>query len=495
MANYIREYGRNSLELMFRFIVDIPFGIMQSKVKDERKWIPMATILPFNGILYNTQLIGEAANVTAPPYDVISPDEQATFHERHPNNVIRLILNPQTDADTVTNNPHTRSANFFRQWIAEGILQRDNQEALYLKAITYIHGSETITRYGLTARVGIEPFEKRIVLPHEKTFSKVKSERLHLLKATHCNYCPIFSLYPDDGDIFATLRKAVADRDPIVNFIDDQNHRHRLWRITDPEIHRQVTESMQPKRLFIADGHHRYETALNFRNHLKDTDPSFDEKHPANYVMMYLCSMSDPGLIILPAHRLVKAVSAQKLEKALGASKTYFDVARYPFGANNRQAIEETFLADLHDKADCPSIGIHSRHSQAFYLLSLKSGVMNDLFGEELDESVRNLDVTVLTRLLFMKILGFDQERLDDETLIEYASTADKAFAAIDSGEYDVAFILNPTRIEQVQEVAQKGLIMPRKSTYFYPKVRSGLVMNILTPDGKPVYTENIPSA
>ena len=447
----------------------------------------MATVLPFNGILYNEQILCEAADVTAPPYDVISPDEQKAFHDRHPNNVIRLILNPKTDVDTDTDNPHTRSAGFFKTWMTEGILQRDDQTALYLKAITYTHGAETITRYGLTARVGIEPFEKRIVLPHEKTFSKVKSERLQLLKATHCNYCPIFSLYPDDGDIFATLGDAVADLDPIVDFVDDQDHRHRLWRIADPTVHQRITEAMQPKRLFIADGHHRYETALNFRNYLKETDPSFDENHPANYVMMYLCSMSDPGLIILPAHRLVKAVGTQEVEKALDASKTYFDVSRYPFDTGNRQAVEETFMADLHAGVDRPTIGIHTRYAQVFYLLSLKPGVMDDLFREELDESLRQLDVTVLTRLLFMKILGFDQERLDDETLIGYASTADKAFAAIDSEAYDVAFILNPTRIEQVQEVAQKGLIMPRKSTYFYPKVKSGLVMNILTPDGNPI--------
>jgi uncharacterized protein (DUF1015 family) len=237
---------------------------------------------------------------------------------------------------------------------------------------------------------------------------------------------------------------------------------------------------MQDKRLFIADGHHRYETALNFRKHLKETDPSFSDRHPANYVLMYLCSMSDPGLIILPAHRLIKAVSAQDLQQAMAKIRTYFEVAEYPFAAGNRQRVEHDFLAALNDGGSRQRLGIYAHQSPMFYLLTLKDGVMDQLFTDELDASLRLLDVTVLTRLVFMKILGFDQNRLDNEQLIGYASTAHKAFQAIDTGAYDVAFILNPTRIEQVQEVAQKGLIMPRKATYFYPKVKSGLVMNSL---------------
>jgi uncharacterized protein (DUF1015 family) len=440
----------------------------------------MATVLPLKGILYNPEKIVDSAQVTTPPYDVITPEEQSAFYERHPYNVIRLILGQAKATDSALDNPHTRSADFFRQWISEGILKREEQPALYLKAITYVHEETTITRYGLIARVGLEPFEKRIILPHEKTFSKVRSERLQLMKATHCNYCPIFSLYPDDGGMLESLEHAVDKSSPIVDFIDDQGHRHRLWRILDPAIHRQVAASMQDKRLFIADGHHRYETALNFRAHLKETEPFFSNRHPANHVLMYLCSMSDPGLIILPAHRLLKAVSAEELQRAMPKIRTYFEVAEHPFTAGDRQRVERHFLAALGDGASRQRIGIYAHQSPIFYLLTLKAGVMDQLFSDELDASLRLLDVTVLTRLIFMKILGFDQIRLDNEQLIGYASTAEKAFRSIDTGAYDVAFILNPTRMEQVQEVAQKGLIMPRKSTYFYPKVKSGLVMNML---------------
>jgi len=217
----------------------------------------MATVMPLKGILYNPEIITDSAEVTTPPYDVISPDAQAAFYERHPNNAIRLILNRAETTDTARDNPHTRSAGYYRQWIAEGILKQDEQAALYLKAITYVHEEKTITRYGLIALVSIEPFEKQIILPHEKTFSKVRSERLKLMKATHCNYCPIFSLYPDEGDILSVLEQAAEGSAPIVDFEDDQGHRHQLWRILDPAIHRQVAAAMQDKRLFIADGHHR----------------------------------------------------------------------------------------------------------------------------------------------------------------------------------------------------------------------------------------------
>jgi uncharacterized protein (DUF1015 family) len=440
----------------------------------------MATVLPLKGILYNPEKIADCAKVTTPPYDVIAPDEQVAFHNRHPYNVIRLILGRAKATDSTLDNPHTRSASYFRQWMADGILKQEDQPALYLKAITFAHEKQTITRYGLIARVGLEPFEKRIILPHEKTFSKVRSERLQLMKTTHCNYCPIFSLYPDDGGMLGSLEQAVDKTAPIVDFMDDQGHRHHLWRILDPAVHRLVATAMQGKRLFIADGHHRYETALNFRKHLRGTDPSFSDRHPANYVLMYLCSMSDPGLIILPAHRLLKAFSTEDMHQAMVKIRTYFEVAEHPFATGNRRQVEGKFLAALSNGRSPQRLGIYAHKSPVFYLLTLKAGVMDHLFTDELDASLRLLDVTVLTRLVFMEILGFDQNQLDNEQLIGYASNANKALQSIDAGTYDVAFILNPTRIEQVQEVAQKGLIMPRKSTYFYPKVKSGLVMNAL---------------
>lgn len=440
----------------------------------------MATVLPFKGILYNPEKISSSAEVTTPPYDVISPEAQAAFHQRHPNNMIRLILGETTPADTADNNPHTRSCACFQDWLNQDVLLQDDPPALYLKAITWPWKNGSMTRYGLIARVKIEEFEKKIILPHEKTFSKVCSERLNLLKATHCNYCPVFSVYPDEQNLLGILENAVNKNQPDVDFVDEDGHRHQLWRISDPLVHARIAADMADKPLVIADGHHRYETTLNFRNYLRETDPGFTDQHPANYVMMYLCSMSDPGLIILPAHRLVKGVSPETLQNALKQAGEWFDITDYPFTPETRKKVERTFLDTLAKKAQDQAIGAYGRTASAFHMLILKPGAMDTLFGDELDASLQQLDVTVLTRLIFMRILDFDQAFLDDATKFGYVTDAEKALSAIDAGEFDAAFILNPTRIDQVQDVAEKGLTMPRKSTYFYPKVRSGLVMNKL---------------
>ncbi|MDL2270162.1 DUF1015 domain-containing protein [Desulfosarcina sp. OttesenSCG-928-G17] len=440
----------------------------------------MATVLPFKGILYNPETIPDSAEVTSPPYDVISPEAQAAFHQRHPNNIIRLILGAPAPSDTPDNNPHTRSAAFFQEWLKQGVLKQDDQPALYLKAITWPWKNGSITRYGLIARIKIEEFEKKIILPHEKTFSRVRSERLELLKATHCNYCPVFAIYPDEHNIVKILENSVDKARPDVDFVDEEGHHHQFWRISDPAVHDQVAAGMADKPLVIADGHHRYETALNYRNYLRETDPLFTDQHPANDVMMYLCSMSDPGLIILPAHRLVREVGPEVLKTALDRARSFFDIADYPFTPDTRKAVEEKFLEALTQHAKNQAIGVYGRGAPVFHLLTLKPGAMNAEFGDALDPALQELDVTVLTRLVFMRILGFDQARLDDATKFGYVTDAGEALAAIDSGEFDAAFLLNPTRIDQVAEVAQKGLTMPRKSTYFYPKVRSGLVMNIL---------------
>ncbi|MDX9788243.1 MAG: DUF1015 domain-containing protein [Desulfobacterales bacterium] len=438
----------------------------------------MARILPFQGIHYNLSKIGNYANVATPPYDVIPEAQRNMFHERHPNNVIRLILGKPTDADTPQNNPHTRAAAFFREWLAKNILLKSPEAALYLTAVDFPFKGETVRRYGLTAKVALEPFEKKIILPHERTFSKVKSERLELIKLCHANFSPIFSLYTDSENILNTLVAAAGNVSPEMDFIDDAGHRHLMWRLTDPELHQSITTVFHNKPLFIADGHHRYETALNFRNWLKDTQPDFDTSHPANFIMMSLSSISDPGLVILPAHRILTAVPAEIRETFISTAENYFDIISVPAGHEGRVEL----MSRLEPETAGNRFGVVIKNQPLYYLLTLKPGVMDRLFEDELPPALRHLDVTVLTRLIFMEILKFDQERLDNEKAIMYSSTEDGAFEAVEKAGQDICFILNPTKIKQVRQVSEQGLIMPRKSTYFYPKVITGQVMNDLKP-------------
>lgn len=444
----------------------------------------MATVTPFRGIFYNTSKIYDIADVMAPPFDVVSETERLELHERHPYNSIRLTLG-KNDAS----NPNgtawiPRAAQHFNNWLKAGILVQDNSPALYFTARSFVHDHKPVTRFGFIALVRLEPFEKRVVLPHEKTFSNVRAQRLALMKACHANFAPIFSLYSDPkNDIIIRLKAAVFDKTADIDFVDYDSQRHRLWRITDTSVQKAVFGALEDKNIYIADGHHRYTTALNYLEWMRSRQPDLPGDHPANYVMMYLSGMEDPGLIVLPAHRLLRDVSDEARVNLIPKARKYFDVTTIPFKGKERERALVEFVSSLKANAPKNVIGVFMKDHPEFYLLVLKPRVMEEKFKNEIIEAVRYIDVTILTQLIFMEILGFDEARLDDEKRIGYDRTETGAVEAITSGDYDIAFILNPTRIEQMKTVANRGLIMPRKATYFYPKIGSGLVMNRLVPD------------
>lgn len=445
----------------------------------------MAQFIPFKGILYNPEKVANLSDVVTPPYDVISEQEQNQYYERHPYNMIRLILNKPTPSDTPLNNPHIRSAQFFKQWTSERILIRDQMPAFYLTSVTFpTYRNNHITRYGLIGLVRIEPFEKGIILPHEKTFSRVRSERFELMKTCHTNYSPIFSLFMDtNGDVFQLAKSAVESYHPDMDFYDDKGHHHRLWRITNHDTNQVISNIMRDKKIFIADGHHRYETAMDYRNWIAQQTPDFSESHPANYVMMYLTSMQDPGLMILPAHRMLKEIKQEKKDQFIQIASRFFHIQSFPFKTHTYEKVRSECISQLTSNQFNNTLGVFIHGQNEMYLLTLKDRVMDKLYAHELPESLRYLDVSVLTRLIFMEILGFDHLWLDNDQLISYSSIAEQALDAAYHGACDAAFILNPTRIDQVRRVAEEGLIMPRKSTYFYPKVITGQVINSLIPE------------
>ncbi|MFZ1984508.1 MAG: DUF1015 domain-containing protein [Desulfatitalea sp.] len=440
----------------------------------------MAEVVPFNGIRYNPELIPDMAAVVAPPYDVISPKEQDGFYERHPNNVIRLILGKAQPGDSAQDNVHSRAGRYFQTWMAENILAADAAPAFYLTTIEFSSGAKSYTRFGIIGRVRLEPFEKGIILPHERTFSKVKSERLMLMKACHANFSPIFGLFANGEEILRRLGAIAASQTPTMDLVDDKGHRQKMWCLIEKQIVAQLASFFSSKRIYIADGHHRYETALNYRNWVKENTPDFSSDHPANFVMMSLSSMVDPGMIILPAHRLLKDLSAASISSLAQRSGEYFDLLPIDLGRGLDHGMAD-FNKVLASLAHANAIGIYVKKPSLLQVMVLKEGIMERLFQNQLDAALRDLDVTVLTQLIMMELMGFDQARLDDETKIAYRTTSKDAVEAVNSGEAEVAFILNPTKIEQVQRVAEKGLIMPRKSTYFYPKVISGQVFNLLS--------------
>ncbi|MBU1170561.1 MAG: DUF1015 domain-containing protein [Proteobacteria bacterium] len=441
----------------------------------------MARIVPFKGILYNKDKVGELADVVAPPYDVISEEKQHVLYDRHDTNVVRLILGKMYEDDSPENSRHTRAAEFFTAWQAQGILSRDDKPALYLSSVSFHVEEKTVTRYGLITQVMLETFDKGVILPHEQTFSKVKSERLGLMKICKANFSQIFSIYSDQCGILDALKHAVEGKKPAIDVVDDVGERHCLWKITDAPVITWVQEQMNDKKLFIADGHHRYETALTYRDFLKETDPSFSDDHPANAIMMYLTSMEDPGLIIFPTHRLLNHVDPQSLSQLIEKARVYFDVEEIPF-ADHFETSLERFRKALKANQDRTTLGVLIKNHKTFYVLSLKPGVMDEKFEGVIPATLRGLDVTVLTQLVLLDMLNLSQAALDEEKLITYSESDRHAAEAVIKGKCEVAFILNSTKISQVQDIAESGQTMPRKTTYFYPKALTGLVFNTLKP-------------
>lgn len=443
----------------------------------------MAEILPFHGILYNPEKIEAIADVVTPPYDVISDAERDAFYRRHPHSVIRLDKGRPEAADNAQANPHTRAADYFRKWLREGVLTRDANPAFYMTSVEFPLNDRPVIRFGLIAKVRLEPFERGVVLPHETTFSKVKTERLELMKACHANFSQIFSIFSDQTRILDYLKNLVDAEPPVFDFKDDAGHRHRMWRITDPNVHQAVSENFKDKKLFIADGHHRYETALNYRKWLMASTPDFSPDHPANFTMMYLCAVQDPGLIILPTHRMITRLPEKDRDDFLTAAQSFFDIETHEMipsdAARTRQKLRQAMINRTGERR----FGVFIKGRPAFYILKLKPNVMDREFGNTIEAPLRELDVIVLTRLILGKLLKFDDVMLDDHDRIHFSSREMDAISAVADGSHDMAFILNPTTNEQVTHIAEKGLIMPRKSTYYFPKAISGQVMRSLTPD------------
>jgi uncharacterized protein (DUF1015 family) len=288
-------------------------------------------------------------------------------------------------------------------------------------------------------------------------------------------------LFPDrDGEIVGTLRAAIEGTSPVRDFTDIRGYTHRLWRVTDREVHEHVDKCMGDRLLYLADGHHRYETALRYRDLLISRGVEVGPEALCNYVMMSLSSMQDDGLMIRPVHRLVRKVENQSEASFVDSARSYFDIEVLPYNNGGREKQEEVFLAKVKAGADQRVIGLAMKDSQAFYLLRAKENVLDDVFGNTIAAPLKKLDVTLVTKLVLERVLSFDSAALDDQQRIQYTSRADKALKAVHEGECPIALIVNSTKLDQIQAVSEAGLVMPRKSTYFYPKVMTGLVINSL---------------
>lgn len=441
----------------------------------------MAKLVPFRGLRYNLSLIGDPASVMAPPYDVISPALQEELYRRSPFNVVRLVLGKINAGDGETCNRYTRAATDFKQWQQDGILVRDAAPSIYLYDQEYsLEAGGSTVRRGFIALNRLEELSSGVVKPHEKTLSGQKTDRFNLIKACSANFSPVFALYADPCCVLEALTRKERDRQPEIETIDDDGVIHRLWRVTDELIIRKAHDLLGSKPLFIADGHHRYEAAINYRNELRVKHPNFTGKETFNYVMMCFTNMDDQGVLIFPTHRLIYGLPNFRPETFLHKLSEWFDVDSRPFASAQAEA-RKMVRQVLREKGETRRTLAFFAGGETIHYLSLRDEkVMDRFFDLKTPKALRTLDVSVLHRLVFESVLGMTAEAQEQQASLKYVKSFDEPFAHVLNGEAQAAFLMNATRMSEVRDVANAGEKMPQKSTYFYPKILTGLVMQTI---------------
>jgi uncharacterized protein (DUF1015 family) len=422
----------------------------------------MATVRPFQGILYDPQRV-DLSRVVAPPYDVISPADQRRYYQQDPHNVVRLIAGELYPTDSPADNKYTRAASFFQQWLAEGILRRESSPSLYVYGHRFVDPvtGQARERRGILGVVELEPFG-RGVLPHEQTHARAKADRLSLTRAVVANLSPVFALYEDPQSAVGPIIAPAMAESPRLSLTGDDGDQHTVWSITGAEEVDKLAAVFSASRLYIADGHHRYETALNFRNKQRVEHPNAPPDAAFNFVLMLLVDVADPGLTILPTHRLLH--DFERFDPALIArlSRHHRVTAR-----RDRAAL----LAAMQEPTPDHRIGI----------AVASTFVTVDIAAADTADPVSRLDVSVLHHEILQRELGLEPADLESERYLSYSREVGALLDRLEEGSGQAAFLLRSPAVSNVVEVARASQVMPQKSTYFFPKPASGIVFNPLS--------------
>ena len=420
----------------------------------------MADVTPLRALHYDLAKVGSLQDVIAPPYDVIDPDQRAALLARSPYNVVAIDL---PEAEYEGGDPYERAADLLDQWRADGAIVRDDEPAIWalVQDFTGPDGSSH-TRHGLFARVRVEDYGPGRIRPHERTHPGPREDRLRLTRATKANLSPIFSLYSDPkGAAWGAVQPA-TEQAPFGEATDEDGTTNRLWRIADPDAIATVQTTLEDAELLIADGHHRYETARVYADEVGG-----EGEH--RYVLMCLVALEDPGLTVFPTHRLIRETTSQSQEALAGALREAFDI----------EPIEHSELRP--PDGDGPlTMGYIDSHFQRAFRLTLKDQAIADHALDGQPEPYRHLDTAILEALILKGPLGLTDDDIDHMRGLGYARSDAEALELVLSATYDAAFFLRSTPVGQVQDIAATGINMPPKTTYFFPKVPTGLVFNPL---------------
>jgi len=430
----------------------------------------MVDIVPFNGLRYNEEKSGPLADLIAPPYDVIRPNMQEELYARNPYNVVRLILGKQFEDDNDSNSRYTRSAKDFSDWQSKDILTEDAEPSYYVYSQEYTFNGQTNNRIGFFARVRLEDFDKGNICPHEMTLAKAKKDRAQLIRACRANFSPVFGLFSDpEGTIDGKLAKIIEQ--PPLTEIDEDSVIHRMWRVDDTEAVQFLSGSFKDKKVYIADGHHRYETSLAYHKEHGAEVP--DSAH----VMMFLTNLDAQSLAIYPIHRQLKCPTPFNRQTFIEQLKPYFNVESLPKGQTADQ------LTILLEKAGKEEVAFCAYLGQGEALLLKLKDIENIVpFMEGDSDDLKVLDVYQLHTLVLRELLGVDTRKPEHQKYITYNVRTAESMANVDASTFDLVFFMNATRMGQVRELAERGIRLPQKATYFYPKLLSGLVINRFRP-------------
>jgi uncharacterized protein (DUF1015 family) len=447
----------------------------------------MPTIQAFRGLRYDLGHIGSLSDVVTPPYDVISPEFQDQLYKRHPANFIRLELNREEPGDNEQSNKYSRAAKFFRHWRQEGLMQVDPDPALYVYHQTFKTESGEYTRRGFMCRVRLERFGEGKIYPHEETHSGPKADRLLLTKATKANLSQIFGLYPDPQNQAQNLLEETVKRQTPHTATDHLGVVHRMWPVINSKVITDVAAIMGPKPLFIADGHHRYETACNYKDFLAEQG-KLDSEHPANFVLTQCVSMNDPGLLVLPTHRLfrgVSAMTAKQLQDKLGDNFTSRSLGS---GAELAASVWERIEVE----GEQGQLGFYTAEDDTWTLASVTPAGLAKLaeLAPEHSSDWQVLGVSILHRLVMENLLGLTN--LPKPMYVHSVAEVIEGLRKGDAvgrdatgqigagGRFELAALVMPATVDHVRAISEHGERMPAKSTYFYPKLLGGMVVHLL---------------
>jgi len=433
----------------------------------------MATISAFRAWRYAPERVPIQQAVTQ-PYDKITPAMQESYYQSSPYNLVRIILGKRLPSDSASENVYTRAASSFKNWRKAGILQQDEEASIYRYSQTFAvpGGEATAERRGFIALGRLEEYSARVVFRHEQTLAKPKADRLDLLRATRAHFGQIFMLYSGAGEMESILDSASGGRTPDIEVTDEYSVVHRVWMVSDPLAIEQIREGMRDRKLIIADGHHRYETALAYRDDRKRAGAA-EETAPCDYAMMTFVDMDRPGLVILPTHRAVFGLPGERIAAFPKDVRQFFNIEEVDAGIDGGRA------AVLLAHAGVAGTALLAITRDRAYLLHTPKAVGTSLFGN-LSLRQQTLDVVQLHKCVLESCLGISDEAIRNQQNVSYFREAEEALSEVRSGRIQAAFLMNPVRMQQVRDIALAGDVLPQKSTDFYPKLLSGLTIYAL---------------